>query len=116
MTVDHIYCGGCGVRIQTTDKESVGYTPKSALNRENVLCQRCFRLKHYNEAQDVSIADDAYLNQIAWITNSNGRIVHIIDVFDVDAPLINCVSCITGDNPIILAANKGDLLPKSINK
>lgn len=116
MTVDHIYCGGCGVRIQTTDKESVGYTPKSALNRENVLCQRCFRLKHYNEVQDVSIADDDFLNMIASIRKTNGLIVHIIDVFDVDGTLINGLPCITGDNPIILVANKVDLLPKSINK
>ncbi|MEC2490825.1 ribosome biogenesis GTPase YqeH, partial [Bacillus cereus] len=50
-----IKCIGCGVEIQTENKNEVGYAPASSLEKEQVICQRCFRLKHYNEIQDVSL-------------------------------------------------------------
>ena len=30
---DDLRCIGCGAKIQTTDKNGIGYTPKSALER-----------------------------------------------------------------------------------
>lgn len=36
-------CLGCGVVLQNTDKDALGYTPKL----ENDLCIRCYKLKHY---------------------------------------------------------------------
>ena len=36
-----------GTKIQTDDPQLPGYTPKAALERDPVLCQRCFRLKHF---------------------------------------------------------------------
>ncbi|MBP1968734.1 ribosome biogenesis GTPase YqeH [Virgibacillus natechei] len=114
--MSNIYCQGCGVLIQTSDKEAPGYTPKSSLEREDVLCQRCFRLKHYNEIQDVSITDDDFLKMVSSIRDTNGFVVHVIDVFDVDGSLIKSLPRIIGDNPIVLVGNKVDLLPKSTNR
>jgi len=110
-----LYCQGCGVLLQTEDQNEVGYTPKTALTREEVLCKRCFRLKHYNEIQDVSLTDDDFLKMVSQIRDANGLVVHIIDIFDVDGTLIKSLPRIVGDNPIILVGNKMDLLPKSAN-
>lgn len=115
IMMEEIFCQGCGVQIQTTDKQEPGYTPKSSLNREDILCQRCFRLKHYNEIQDVNITDDDFLKMVSNIREKEGLIVHIVDLFDVSGSLIRGLPRITGDNPIILVGNKIDLLPKSIN-
>jgi len=44
--MEELNCIGCGVQIQTEDKEKVGYTPASSLNKSEddvVHCQRCFR-------------------------------------------------------------------------
>src|SRR5699024_12635185 len=41
--------------------------------------------------------------------------IHLIDVFDVDSTLIESLPRFVGKNPIILVANKIDLLPKSTN-
>jgi len=109
-------CQGCGVHLQTEDKEGIGYAPKSALKREEVLCKRCFRLKHYNEIQDVSLTDDDFLNMVSAIRDTNALVVHLIDIFDVEGTLIKSLPRIIGDNPIILVGNKVDLLPKSTNK
>ena len=38
-------CLGCGVSLQNTDEDALGYTP----NLDNVYCKRCFRLKNYGE-------------------------------------------------------------------
>ena len=49
MSEEKLQCMGCGVEIQTERPNDIGYAPKSALEKEFVICQRCFRLKHYNE-------------------------------------------------------------------
>ncbi|OZU89903.1 ribosome biogenesis GTPase YqeH [Virgibacillus indicus] len=114
--MENIYCQGCGVLIQTTDPKAPGYTPKSSLEKEDILCRRCFRLKHYNEIQDVSVSDDDFLKMISSIRNADALVVHVIDIFDVSGSLIKSLQRITGNNPIVLAGNKVDLLPKSTNK
>src|SRR5699024_6502645 len=83
--------------------------------RETVLCQRCFRLKHYNETQEISIGDDDFLRMISDIRNHSGLVVHLIDIFDVSGSLIPNLSRIVGDKKVILVGNKLDLLPKSTN-
>lgn len=113
--METIYCEGCGAQIQTEDKEKIGYAPAAALEKEVVLCQRCFRLKHYNETQDVPMTDDDFLKMVSSIRESEGLIVHMIDIFDVHGSLIESLPRITGNNPIILVGNKLDLLPKSTN-
>src|SRR5690625_4320814 len=115
MTKETIKCQGCGASLQTTDKQKTGYVPKSSFENDNVLCRRCFRLKHYNETEEVSITDDDFLKMISNIRNSTGLIVHLIDVFDVNGSLISSLPRIVGNNPIVLVGNKIDLLPKSTN-
>lgn len=114
--MEKMYCQGCGVPIQTTDPEEVGYTPKSTLDRETVLCKRCFRLKHYNEIQDVSITDDDFLKMVSEIRDMDGLVVHLIDIFDVNGSMIKGLPRIVGEKPVLLVGNKMDLLPKSTNK
>lgn len=109
-------CQGCGVKIQTTDKDKAGYTPKSSLTNEDLLCQRCFRLKHYNETQDVAVTDDDFLRMVSSIRDADGLIVHVVDIFDIAGTLLTSLPRIVGNNPIILVGNKLDLLPKSTNK
>ena len=116
LSMEEMICQGCGSIIQTTHPEDPGFTPKSTLKNEVVLCQRCFRLKHYNDIQDVNVTDDDFLKMVGTIRKKRGLIVHIFDLFDVTGSLINGLPRITGDNPIILVGNKVDLLPKSINK
>ncbi|MFC3039128.1 ribosome biogenesis GTPase YqeH [Virgibacillus xinjiangensis] len=114
--MEEIFCQGCGAKIQTTDPEEAGYTPASSLEREEVLCKRCFRLKHYNEIQDVSITDDDFLKMVSSIRETEGLVVHLIDIFDVEGSLLKSLPRLVGNNPIILVGNKVDLLPKSANK
>lgn len=109
-------CHGCGARIQTAKPGEIGYAPTSTLEKDPILCQRCFRLKHYNEIQDVSMNDDDFLTMVSKIRDTSSLAIHIIDVFDIDGSLIKSLPRIVGGNPILLVGNKADLLPKSTNK
>src|SRR5699024_7711318 len=114
--MENRYCEGCGAAIQTEDKQKSGYVPKSALNNDHIICQRCFRLKHYNEVQDVEYTDDDYLRMIHQVSDTNSIVVKIVDIFDFNGSFISGLQRLTGNNPIIIIGNKVDLLPKSTNK
>lgn len=114
--VEQLNCLGCGVIIQTDDKDAIGYAPKSSLKNEDVLCRRCFRLKHYNEIEDVDMTDDDFLTMISTIAKTDSLIVHLIDIFDASGSMIHNLSNIIGKNQVILVGNKVDLLPKSTNQ
>jgi 30S ribosome assembly GTPase len=107
-------CMGCGVKVQTENPSEIGYAPKSSLEKETVICQRCFRLKHYNEVQDVSLTDEDFLKILNEIGKSNALIVMIVDIFDFNGSWIPGMHRFVGDNQILLVGNKVDLLPKSV--
>jgi len=109
-------CSGCGVKIQTENKEEIGYTPASALERDIIICQRCFRLKHYNEVQDVSLTDDDFLKILNELGNKEALIVKIVDIFDFDGSWLPGLHRFVGKNPVLLVGNKVDLLPKSVKR
>jgi 30S ribosome assembly GTPase len=108
-------CIGCGVKIQTEDQSGLGYAPQSALDKEEVICKRCFRLKHYNEVQDVSLTDDDYRRILSNIGNVEALIVKIVDLFDFNGSWLPGLHRYVGKNPVLLVGNKVDILPKSIN-
>jgi len=112
---EHVSCAGCGVRVQTEKKELPGYVPEAALQKEPLICQRCFRIKHYNEASSVALDQDDFLRLLGGIGNTNALVVHIVDIFDFEGSLISGLQRFVGNNPVLLVVNKIDLLPKSIN-
>jgi hypothetical protein len=115
-----IQCIGCGVNIQTEGKEAIGYTPTAALEKGletgEVYCQRCFRLRHYNEIQDVSLTDDDFLRLLNELGQKDALIVNVVDIFDFNGSLIPGLHRFVGDNPVLLVGNKVDILPKSLKK
>lgn len=115
-----IQCIGCGVNIQTEEKEAIGYTPTAALEKGletgEVYCQRCFRLRHYNEIQDVSLTDDDFLRLLNELGQKDALIVNVVDIFDFNGSLIPGLHRFVGDNPVLLVGNKVDILPKSLKK
>lgn len=111
-----LYCAGCGVLLQSGDPKKVGYAPASAMEKEVPICQRCYRIKHYNEASTVTLGDDEYLRILNKIGDTNSLVVQVVDLFDFDGSWLRGLSRLVGGNPILLAVNKVDLLPQNINK
>ena len=86
---EELFCIGCGSKIQSENKDELGYTPQSAIEKgletDELYCQRCFRLRHYNEIADVSLTDDDFLRLLNQIGSSDALIVNVIDIFDFNA-------------------------------
>lgn len=110
-----IHCAGCGIEIQTEEPKKPGYTPQSALEREIVICQRCYRIKHYNEVAPVSMDDDDFLRILNGVGATNSLVVMVVDLFDFQGSWLRGLPRFVGKNPILLVGNKVDLLPKNIN-
>src|SRR5699024_9072620 len=113
---DIYFCGGCGITLQSKDKDALGFVPASSIEKEDVLCKRCFQLKNYNKHIPVSLTDEDFLSMGRSIGESKGLIVHLIDIFDVNGTLISSLPRIVDNNTIIHVGNKIDLLPKSTNE
>jgi 30S ribosome assembly GTPase len=107
-------CMGCGVKIQSDKPNELGYAPASSQEKEVIICQRCFRLKHYNEVQDVHLTDDDFLKILNEIGKSDALIVMIVDIFDFNGSWLPGMHRFVGNNKILLVGNKVDLLPKSV--
>lgn len=109
-------CIGCGVTLQTDEKDELGFIPKSSIEKGNLLCKRCFQLRHYNKNEAVSLDSDDFLQMVSTIDQTNSLVIHVIDLFDVDGTLLKNLPRIIGNNPVLLVGNKFDLLPKSTNE
>lgn len=113
---EELKCIGCGATLQSEDPNAAGYVPEHNLFREDVVCKRCFRLKNYNEVQDVGMNSEDFLDLLNGLADKKGIVVNVVDIFDFEGSFINALKRIVGNKKVILAANKLDLLPKQINK
>lgn len=118
-TVEDLKCIGCGATIQTENKDELGFLPSGALKKklesdEDIYCQRCFRLRHYNEIADVNLTDDDFLQLLTEIGQHDALIVNVVDIFDFNGSLIPGLHRFTSGNDVLLVANKKDILPHSL--
>lgn len=116
--MEDILCIGCGAPIQTKYKDRLGYTPQSALEKGmetgELYCQRCFRLRHYNEITDVQLTDDDFLRLLHEVGASNALVVNVVDIFDFNGSVIPGLPRFVAGNDVLLVGNKKDILPKSV--
>ena len=113
--VSPLKCSGCGVMLQTEDAARAGYAPEQALQRTPVLCQRCFRIRNYNDISSSTNHWDDYIKIVSHVGDTDSLVVNIVDIFDFEGSMISGLARIVGKNPIILVVNKMDLLPKVSN-
>ena len=86
--MEDLICSGCGAKLQTEDENLEGYVDPRALNRDFILCKRCFTLQHYGKFSEAKVAKDPIklINQNAKITDN---IFLIVDAALVVTPLIS---------------------------
>lgn len=98
-------CKGCGVKLQDNDEKNIGYTK----NINNELCERCFRIRNYNDYKLVIKDNNDYINILKNI-NQNDLVILVIDLFNIKN--IEEISKYI-KNKILLVLTKRDILPKS---
>lgn len=103
-------CKGCGVVLQNSDKNKIGYTPKI----EAEYCQRCFRIKHYDDvmiSMKQGVDSDQVMKQLAKL---DALFLWVVDLFDFEANMVKGMNRHLQGKDIILVACKRDLLPSSV--
>jgi len=100
-------CIGCGVKLQTINNETLGYTT----NLDNKLCERCFRIRNYNDYKFVIKDNNDYINILKDINKTNDLVVLVVDLFNISKYLNDISKYI--DNDVLLVLTKRDILPKS---
>ncbi len=108
-----LHCIGCGGKLQNKDKTTPFYTPKSLEENEAIYCMRCFRMRNYGDIMPSHINKDDYIDMIGAIPK-NATLLKVIDIFDVEGSILPQLSTIAQSDNLIIAANKRDLLPKSL--
>ena len=98
-------CEGCGSILQNKNPNKEGYVKDLTKN----LCERCFRIRHYNEYRKIDKDNNYYLDIIKKIEKTKDLVVLVIDFLNLDL-LINI------KNPVILVLNKRDLIPRHIDE
>ena len=88
-------CTGCGVKIETND-----------------LCERCFRIKHYNDYKLVSKNNNEFYEILDKVKTTNDLVVLVVDLFNLDRNLEDLTKRL--NNNILLVLSKRDILPKKL--
>ena len=96
-------CIGCGSILQDSDINKDGYV----LDISDSICQRCFRIKYYNEYKVTSRNNSDYINIINSI-NDNDLVVYVTSLFDIRLDFIDSFK------NVIVVLTKKDILPKSV--
>lgn len=111
-------CSGCGIEIQNQNQDKAGYIPFSVMTErmaagDEVLCQRCYRIKHYNKFLPVGIGTDFY-QKLEDILQTFNTIVWVIDIIDFEGTFRTDIALKLKNKNLIIAVNKADLLPNAV--
>lgn len=99
-------CIGCGATLQTTDINKEGYTK----NLDNKYCERCFRIKHYNEYQIIDKTNEDFSSIFKEIEKSDDLVLLLVDILDLDS-----IKNLKLSNDVILVVTKSDVWPSGIS-
>ncbi|XP_041974710.1 nitric oxide-associated protein 1 [Aricia agestis] len=116
--ISNVPCGGCGALLHCNDPAIPGYLPSELFQDRNIeelktmVCQRCHFLKEYNIALDVSVEPEEYEKLLQSIRKIKSLVLLIVDLLDFPCSIWPGIVDIIGtDRPLIIVANKVDLLP-----
>ncbi len=101
-------CKGCGAFLQDSNDKFEGYTT----NINNDLCERCFRIKNYNEYKLVEKNNIEFTNILKDINKTNDLVVLLVDLFNISINLKEITEYLNND--ILLVLTKKDIFSYKI--
>ena len=97
---------------------------KSIVDDSICICQRCFKLQIYGSVEESLrpgwsdhelLTPERFETLLECIRETETVVLCIVDVFDLKGSLLPNLRQIAGSNPIVIAANKVDLLPRDVS-
>lgn len=95
------------------------------LARKKVICKRCHGLQNFGKVDnslrpgwtdEPTMSQEQFRELLRPISEKPAVIVALVDLFDFGGSVLRELDGIAGENPVILAANKMDLLPSKMGK
>jgi len=95
------------------------------LERKKVICKRCHGLQNSGKVDDSlrpgwtdepTLSQEQFRELLRPISEKPAVIIALIDLFDFGGSVLRELDGIAADNPVILAANKADLMPSQMGK
>jgi len=96
-----------------------------ALSRKKVLCKRCHGLQNFGTVEqklrpgwtdEPTLSQEQFRKLLLPLKQKTAVILALVDLFDFSGSVLPELDEIAGDNPVILAANKADLLPSAMGQ
>lgn len=106
-----VYCRGCGAKLHSDDPKKPGFVPAEKLSQDDVICQRCFKITHYNQLATLKVDEDYFVEVIKKIGQKRALVVKIVDLFDFEGSWLDELFRLIPNNPVLVAVNKIDLFP-----
>lgn len=105
-------CSGCGIALQSEDKNKAGYLPQSVLEATaHPICQRCFKISNYGAYMPVAFDDKDYLNEVKSVLKGMDIVIFVVDIIDFEGSFDDSIIEMIKGKKIIMAVNKIDLIP-----
>jgi hypothetical protein len=96
-------CSGCGVILQSVDKDKIGYTN----NLDSGKCMRCFRLANYGEYNMVDLDNGDFFKIIDGIPEDN-LVVYITDILSFNLDVLDKFK------RVLVVITKSDIIPRNV--
>lgn len=96
-----------------------------ALSKKKVLCKRCHGLQNFGTVEEKlrpgwteepTLSQEEFRKLLLPLREKKAVILALVDLFDFSGSVLPELDQIAGDNPVILAANKADLLPSQMGQ
>ncbi|KAL3920152.1 MAG: hypothetical protein SGILL_003408, partial [Bacillariaceae sp.] len=90
------------------------------LSQKKTICKRCHGLQNFGKVEDAlrpgwtdepAMSQDQFRELLRPIAEKPAVVIALVDLFDFGGSVLRELDSIAGDNPVILAANKADLMP-----
>ncbi|MFN3283016.1 MAG: ribosome biogenesis GTPase YqeH [Pseudothermotoga sp.] len=112
-------CEGCGAQIQHEDDKKPGYIPLEVFTKrkaegKQILCQRCFRARHYGKLEPLKSSKD-FAQELSRIVDDFERVVWVFDITDFDGSYDPFLAETLKNSKKIIVVNKIDLLPRAVS-
>ena len=94
-------------------------------NKNRVICKRCHGLQNFGRVEDALrpgwteeplLSQQKFRDLLRPIREKPAVIIALVDLFDFAGSVLPELDSIAGNNPVILAANKADLMPDKMGK
>lgn len=112
-------CYRCGAPLQESDPSMEGYLSKETKSLEGdhpLLCSTCFQETRWNDKPKENSVSNNFLKMLSIAKEKPALFVYMIDLFSFESSFVGEVSSLLKDVPILILANKRDLLPKDIDE